>query len=90
MKNLNGTMIAIGGIGLFIGSLVGFLVRPSAFLVGQLPFLHVITGGVLLRGADRLFASTAQQSFAIMLGGAVIGTTCGLVIGYLVGKKKTS
>ena len=35
-------------LGVFIGGLVGFLLRPSANLVGQLPFGVVITRGAAL------------------------------------------
>jgi hypothetical protein len=43
-------MIGLGSAGFLVGGLIGFLLRPAAFLVGQLPFEHVIS-----RGASVLF-----------------------------------
>jgi len=90
MENSNGPMIGIGIIGFLIGGLVGFLARPSAFLVGQLPFKHVITRGEKLSGADQMLVPVAQQSFNIMLIGAIIGVLFGVAIGYFIIQKKAS
>lgn len=81
-------MIEIGVAGFLIGSLVGFLARPSAFLIGQLSFETVISRGANLKGMDQMLVPLAQQSFNIMLIGAIIGTVAGVVIGYFVGKMK--
>jgi hypothetical protein len=89
MENSNGPMIGIGIVGFLIGGFVGFLARPSAFLVGQLPFEHVISRGATLNGMDQLLVPLAQQSFNITLIGAIIGAIAGIVIGYFVGKRKT-
>jgi hypothetical protein len=89
MENSKGQMIGIGILGFLIGGFVGFLARPSAFLVGQLPFEHVISRGANLKGMDQMLVSLAQQSFNIMLIGAIIGVIAGIVIGYFVEKKKT-
>ena len=32
-------------LGALIGGLIGFLLRPSVPIIGQLPFEHVITAG---------------------------------------------
>lgn len=88
MENSNGPMIGIGILGFLIGGLLGFLARPSAFLVGQLPFEYVITRGATLKGMDQLLVPLAQQSFSITLIGAIVGAIVGIVIGFVVGKKK--
>jgi ABC-type Fe3+ transport system permease subunit len=90
MKNSNGPMIGIGIVGFLIGGFVGFLARPSLFPVGQLPFELVISRGANLKGIDQLLVPLAQQSFSITLIGAIIGTVAGIVIGYFVGKGKTT
>ena len=90
MENPNKPMIAIGIAGFLIGGLVGFLARPSAFFVGQLPFDHVITRGASLKGFDQMLVPLAQRSFNITLMGAIIGAVAGIVIGYFIGKRKTA
>src|ERR1700683_5328842 len=50
-------------VGGMLGGIIGYLTRPSALLVGQLPFGTVITGGAGLQGLDQLLAPVAQQSF---------------------------
>ena len=74
--------------GFFVGGVIGFLLRPSAFLVGQLPFGTVITRGSNLSGLDKLLVSTAEASFNYMLVGALIGAVGGFVIGLLAFKNK--
>jgi len=66
---------AVGGaiIGVFLGGIVGFLLRPSANLVGQLPFGVVVTRGATLTDLDVLFRGTAELSFNYMMVGAIIG-----------------
>jgi hypothetical protein len=81
-------MIGIGVVGFLVGGFVGFLARPSAFLVGQLPFGHVISRGAGLRGMDQVLVPLAQQSFNVMLIGAIIGAIAGVVIGYVVEKNR--
>lgn len=88
MGNSKGALIGIGAVGCLAGGFVGFLLRPSAFMVGQLPFKHVITRGESLQGVERVFMSLAQESFNVMLTGAIIGLVAGLVIGYFTGRRK--
>jgi len=82
--------ILIGLVGFVIGGYLGFLVRPSAFLIGQLPFETVITRGANLRGIDQILTPLAQQSFSITLVGAIIGSIMGVVIGIMLSKKSAS
>ena len=44
----------LGGIGFVLGGLLGFLTRPSALLIGQLPFSIVLSRGGNLRGLDQV------------------------------------
>ena len=90
MANSNRPIIGIGIAGFLIGGVVGFLARPSAFFVGQLPFEHVITRGATLKGIDQVMIPLAQRSFNITLIGAIIGAVAGIVIGYFIGKRITS
>lgn len=53
-------MIALGPL---IGGLLGFLMRPSAFLVGQLPFEMVITRGSALSEMDQLLVRRGWNDF---------------------------
>lgn len=85
---MKSTVITLGIVGFFVGGLLGFLLRPSVFLVGQLPFGTVITRGYSLQGMDALLVPAAQTSFNIMLISAVIGTIIGSVIGRLIKSKK--
>ena len=74
-------------IGFVIGGLAGFLFRPSAFLIGQLPFDVVVTRGVFLQGIDRVMVGLAESSFNQMLVMACIGAAVGLALGYVIARK---
>lgn len=76
-------------LGLFLGGMIGFLLRPSVMLVGQLPFGTVITRGANLAGLDRLLISAAQTSFNYLLAGAIIGAVIGLGLGYFLISRKS-
>jgi hypothetical protein len=89
MEKSNGPMIGIGVAGFLIGGLIAFLARPSAFLIGQLPFGIVISRGADLKGMDQMLVPLAQQSFNIMLIGAIVGAVAGMIIGNFIGKKKS-
>lgn len=80
--------LVLGIAGFFVGGGIGFLLRPSAFLVGQLPFETVIARGSNLNGLDRLLVSTAETSFNYMLVGAVLGAISSFVIGLIAFKSK--
>ena len=79
-----------GIIGALIGGFIGFMGRPSVFLIGKLSFFTVITRGVFLRGLDQVLVPLAQQSFSVMAIGTIIGAVAGLVIGHFVGEKGQS
>ena len=63
--------------GALLGATIGFVTRPSAFLVGQLPLGTVLSRGSNLQGLDQLLVSTAQSSFNQMVLFAVIGGVIG-------------
>jgi len=76
LRNLNRTgsgNASVIGLGALLGGLVGFLLRPSVPLIGQLPFLVVISRGSGLRGLDALLRATAEQSYNYMVAGGVLG-----------------
>lgn len=77
-------------LGAFLGGLVGFLLRPSLPLIGQLPFKTVITRGSNLTGLDVLLKSTAEQSFNYMLIGVVVGAVLLALAAGFLGKKKAN
>lgn len=86
LDNLKSPMVGLGLVG-FLAGFIAFLARPSAALIGQLPFGIVITRGANLKGMDQLLIPLAQQSFNTLLIGAIIGAVSGCVIGYFVGKR---
>lgn len=71
-------------LGLALGGFVGFLLRPSAMLVGQLPFETVVSRGANLQGLDKILVPTAQMSFNVMVVGAIIGAVAGAALGRLI------
>jgi hypothetical protein len=74
--------------GLFLGAAVGFLLRPSVPLMGQLPFTTVITRGANLRGLDQLLLGYAQTSFNYLFAGMVLGSVIGMVAAMTLGKAR--
>jgi hypothetical protein len=70
-------------LGCVIGGFVAFLLRPSAMLVGQLPFGVVITRGAYLSDLDQVLVPVAHTSFNVMLAGAVLGALAGMGIASL-------
>ncbi len=88
MKRFNKSAIGTGGLGLLVGGLIGFLSRPAGVLSGKLPFFHVLTRGATYEGVDQVLINLAQESFNIMLTGAVIGAVAGIVLGYFIIRAK--
>jgi len=82
-----GPNFGLGFIGLLTGGLIGFLLRPSAGVVGPLPFRTVITRGTNLDGLGLLLLPTAETSFNILLAGAILGAVAGVLAGYLGGRR---
>jgi hypothetical protein len=76
--------------GLLIGGVVGFLLRPSVPLLGQLPFTTVITRGANLRGLDQLLLGYARSSFNYLVAGIVLGAVVGLIASIPIEKSLTS
>lgn len=79
--------LKLGVVGFLAGGLIGFLYRPSALIIGQLPFSTVITRGVNLKGVEQMLIPMAQTSFNNMMVAAVIGAAIGIVIGLLFSRK---
>jgi NodT family efflux transporter outer membrane factor (OMF) lipoprotein len=69
--------IALG----LVGGIIGFVVRPSIPLLGQLPFNVVIRDGAGLTGLSTFLQPAAHQSFELLLGGTVVGAILGLLTG---------
>lgn len=70
--------------GAVLGGVIGYLLRPSGFLVGPLPWRVVLTRGADLEGADRLLVGLARQSFNDVLAGVLLGAAAGLVVALLL------
>jgi hypothetical protein len=76
--------------GLLIGGVVGFLLRPSVPLLGQLPFTTVITRGANLRGLDQLLLGYARSSFNYLVAGMLLGAVVGLIASIPIEKSLTA
>lgn len=85
----SGKTFGFGIGGFIVGGFLAFLMRPSAFLVGQLPFEQVISRGANLKGLDVMLVPLAQQSFNVMIIGSIVGALAGVGIGYFADKKKS-
>jgi len=83
-----GAAYGLGIVGLLVGGLIGFLLRPSGLLGVQAPFGAVITRGANLKGLDQLLLPLAQQSFNYVLVGAIIGAVFGATVGYFASQKR--
>src|SRR5947208_16638777 len=75
--------------GLLIGSVVGYLLRPSVPFMGQLPFTTVITRGANLRGFDQLLTGYARTSFNYLIAGMVVGAAVGLIAAFVIARQKS-
>jgi len=82
--------IGIGFLGLILGGVIGFVLRPSAMFIGQLPFETVISRGANLQGLDKLLVPTAQSSFNMMVVGAIVGAVVGFVVGQLLARRSSA
>lgn len=77
------TKATTGLIGSLVGGLLGYVMRPAAPFIGQLPFKAVITRGASLSGLDQILVPIAQSSFNYLLLGLVGGLLVGLVAGHV-------
>jgi len=78
-------LVMVGG---FLFGMLGYLFRPSAIVVGQLPFHAVISRGATLSGFEEFLLPVARTSFTYMLVGALAGMVLGLSIALFVGPPK--
>jgi Na+-transporting methylmalonyl-CoA/oxaloacetate decarboxylase beta subunit len=79
-----GQLIRFGFYGAFLGTLIGFLIRPSAPVVGQLPLANVLSRGVDI---SQLLTPVAQTSFNYLLTGLILGLLVGALAGHLLSKQ---
>lgn len=56
-----------------IGGAAAYLLRPSAPMVGQLPWNTIISRGEHLHGIDTVLKPVAETSFNYMIAGVIIG-----------------
>lgn len=61
--------------------------RPSVFLIGQLPFAAVITRGRIFHSFDMILIPVAQTSFNLMMGAAFVGGILGIVAGSTLARR---
>ena len=81
-------MIWVTGVsGFLVGAFIGYIYRPPAFLIGQLPFKHVISRGTSLKGIDQMYIQIAEKSFNYLFAGGVIGAILGIVAVLLYQRK---
>ena len=76
--------LPVGLIGFLVGAIVGFMLRPSALLVGQLPFSVVISRGAYLSGVEELLRPVAEASFNQVLAAAIVGAVACAIAGLLI------
>ncbi len=84
-KNSRVWLMGIGGF--LAGAFIGYLYRPAAFLIGQLPFRDVISRGTNLKGLDQIYIPVAQTSFNYLVVGGMAGAILGVVVALLLRKK---
>ena len=76
-------------VGLLIGGVVGFLLRPSVPIMGQLPFSTVITRGANLHGLDQLLVGYARTSFNYLIAGMLMGAIMGLIAAVVISSQRS-
>ncbi len=76
----------LGVAGFLLGALVGYLYRPPAFLIGQLPFDVVISRGTSLKGFDQMYIPVAESSFNYLFGGGIVGAVAGVAAALVLRK----
>jgi putative oligomerization/nucleic acid binding protein len=73
-------------VGALLGGVIGFLVRPSVPVLGQLDFETVISRGSNLQGVDRMLRSVAEASFNYLVVGVLIGGVILIVVAQFLSK----
>ena len=68
------------GGGTIAGALVGYLLRPSVPIIGQLSFFTILTRGGNLDGLDVVIKGAAETSFNYMAILAAVGLTVALKV----------
>ena len=73
-----------------VGALLGFLFRPSAPEVGQLPFSTVIVRGATgpFDEPDPVLVAVAQSSFNMLVAGAILGLAVGIGLSVLAARRR--
>ncbi len=73
-----------------LGALLGFLVRPSAPEVGQLPFSSVIVRGATgpFDEPDPVLVAVAQSSFNMLVAGAILGLAIGFGLSVMAARRR--
>lgn len=72
--------VAFIAAGALLGAIVGFVMRPSAFIFGKLPLMVVLTAGTTLQGLEAAFVPMARQSFGMLVGGLILGAFAGALL----------
>ena len=70
-------------VGLLLGGVVAFLLRPAAPLVGQLRFETVLSRGAHLEGIQVLLKPIAERSFNYLIAGLTLGAVVGFAVAHL-------
>jgi len=65
--------------GALLGVIVGFLLRPSADIVGQLSLNTVLLRGTNLKGLDQALIPLAERSFNMVLAATIVGAVAGFL-----------
>lgn len=73
-----------------LGALLGFLIRPSAPEVGQLPFSTIIVRGAAgpFDEPDPVLVAVAQSSFNVVVAGAILGLAVGIGLSVLAARRR--
>jgi hypothetical protein len=81
--------LKLPAIGLVIGGIVGFLLRPSVPFMGQLPFGTVLRRGANLHGLDQLLVGYARTSFNYLIAGMLMGAIMGLIAAVVISSQRS-
>jgi hypothetical protein len=79
--------LVLAVVGALAGGFAGYLARPSAAVVGQLPFETVVNRGANLTGLETLLVPTAKESFNVSAAGAAIGVLVGLALAFALRRR---